>query len=175
MVTSDLTALPDLLTLSATTLPAWTDALGSLMMREASSLLWRLPADYIFVRPDPYHAEEALKALAQGQATSRDVSLLWSQALRTVGLAACETDRVLVLQGGDPAEVTALLAYLHTAHALPELVWIPDSPADAGVVSGLYGAVRTGLCLPSDPQKQTEAKAAYAAVAPIGRAVVLWP
>lgn len=173
LMPSDLTHLPDPLTLSATDLPAWMDKLEALVKRDAATLLWRLPADYAFLRPDPYHAEEALKVAAQGQATPRDKSLLWSQALRTVGLVAREADRVLLLQGGDPAEITALLAYLHSTRALPHLVWIPDRPADAGAISGLYGSVRTGLCLPADPQRKTEAIAAYAAVAPIGRAVTL--
>ena len=129
----------------------------------------RLPADYAFVRPDPYHATEALKGAAAGGAYHRD--MLVTQALRVSGGIAVSRGITLVLTGGTPENILPLLAYLAGCGNLPHTVWMPDDPAHAASVSGLYAAVDTGYVL-SSRDAEADLRASYAAVAPIGRAVV---
>ena len=131
-----------------------------------------LPTDYTFRRPDPYHAGEALREISvEGRG---DVSLLLTQALRVLGGAAIARDVTLVLRGGAPEAILSLLAYLAECAHLPRMVWLPDDPAHAAAVSGLYASVGTGYVLPANLSPEMEGKiaASYAAVAPIGRAIV---
>jgi hypothetical protein len=55
------------------------------------------------------------------------------------------------------------------------MVWLPDDPAHAEAVSGLYSEVGTGYTVEKGPSPEvTESrKAAYAKAAPIGRATLL--
>ena len=129
----------------------------------------RLPADYAFVRPDPYHATEALKGAAEGRAFDKD--MLVTQALRVCGGIAAARGITLILVGGVPETVLPLLAYLAGCGNLPHTVWMPDDPEHAAHVSGLYTTVDTGYVL-SPRDTEADLRASYAAVAPIGRAVV---
>ncbi len=130
---------------------------------------FRLPADYGFRRPDPYHVAEALRI--------SDRDLLLTQALRVWGEAACSHDVILLLMGGAPDVVLDVLAYLFDHDRLPHLTWLPDDPAHAAWISGIYPTVGTGYVLPAEslPSEEREARFAYAAVAPIGRAVIYMP
>jgi hypothetical protein len=110
--------------------------------------------------------------------TAGECSILTAQALRVWGQALVKEGREscrILIRGGTPEAVTALLAYLQASKALSSLVWIPDDPTHAEAVSGLYGAVGTGYALPDgiSDRKAVNIKAAYAAVAPVGRAVIL--
>ena len=104
-------------------------------------------------------------------------NLLLTQALRVWGRALTrgENPPRLILRGGDPAAVTALCAYLAAAKGLAPMTWIPNDPTHAEALSGLYGHVGTGYALPKgiSSQEAEAIQAAYAAVAPIGRAVIL--
>jgi hypothetical protein len=55
------------------------------------------------------------------------------------------------------------------------MVWLPDDPAQAETVSGLYSEVGTGYTVAkgSSPEVTESRKAAYAKAAPIGRATLL--
>jgi hypothetical protein len=55
------------------------------------------------------------------------------------------------------------------------MTWIPDDPAHAEAVSGLYPQVGTGYSVSEgEPAEVTESKkTTYAKVAPVGRAVVI--
>jgi hypothetical protein len=57
------------------------------------------------------------------------------------------------------------------------MVWLPDDPAHAEAVSGLYSEVGTGYTVEkgSSPEVTESQKAAYAKAAPIGRATLLIP
>ncbi len=143
-----------------------------------SDFLYTLPADYAFTRPNPYHANLAVQKIARGEAlTAKERDLLITQALRVWGLALVgkETVSLLLLQGGSPEALTALLAYLSPSKALPAMTWLPDDPAQAGGVSGLYPEVGTGYAAKDgEPAEVTEKKKrAYARTAPIGRAILL--
>ena len=127
-----------------------------------------LPADYAFVRPDPYHATQALQGAAEGRPF--DHAMLLTQTLRVCGGIAAARGITLVLVGGAPETILPLLAYLAGCGNLPHTVWMPDDPAHAAHVSGLYTAVDTGYVL--SPNTREDVRDAYAAVAPIGRAVV---
>lgn len=170
----DICPLPDPCMVQADSLGAWSDALAALLPAsltagegdgDFAALL--LPEDYAFVRPDPYRAGLAVGKVAAGTGlTARERDLLLTQSLRVWGLASF--GGTILLQGGRPDAVVALLEYLRTAKALPSLVWIPRNPADAGAVSGLYTGVGTGFA-----EDDGDARAVYASAAPIGCAVML--
>ena len=107
--------------------------------------------------------------------TAKERDLFITQALRVWGLALVGREASLLLQGGEPEAVAALLAYLAASKALPRMVWFPDDPAQAEAVSGLYPEVGTGYTVAEDyPTEVTEnKKAAYAKVAPVGQATLL--
>ena len=159
--------LPEPREVRAGDLSAWSHALVAALPEDGRYVRLDIPSDYAFVRPDPYHAGQAVGRIAQGDALTRvERDLLLAQALRVWGLAGVGGS--LLLCGGRACEMVALLHYLHTVKALPPLVWIPDDPADAGAVSGLYSHVGTGYV-----RRDGKEGVAYAAVAPMGRAVVL--
>lgn len=172
----DLTQLPNPTEVQAPDLTAWSQALKKALPTDTSPALCVLSDDYAFTRPNPYHAGLAVGKVAQGEAlTAQERDLLMTQALRVWGLALAgkepNTAPLLLLRGGSPDAVTALLAYLAASKALPSTAWIPDDPAHAAAVSGLYATVRTGYAVrPDDPDG---AKRAYAAVAPLGCGVAL--
>ena len=128
----------------------------------------RLPADYAFVRPDPYHATRALQGAAEDRPF--DYAMLLTQALRVCGGIAAARGITLILVGGVPETILPLLAYLAGCGNLPHTVWMPDDPVHAAHVSGLYTTVDTGYVV--SPNTREDVRDAYAAVAPIGRAVV---
>ena len=165
----ELTALPDPTAIGGESPEAWSRALeAALLEAEAGqrTVVFTLPDGYHFLRPDPYHAGLVVGKAFRGEVlTDGERDLLFAQALRVWGL--CTPSRPILLRGGDPSAVTALLAYLEASKALPSLVWIPDDPADAGAVSGLYSRVGTGYWQGEENEK------AYAAVAPIGRATAV--
>ncbi len=134
-----------------------------------------LPFDADFRRPDPFHAALALRSATQGVAGDVARDILLAQALRILGEAILGRDTTLLLTGGKPETVLALLDYLRGCRRLPQTVWLPADPADAAHVCGLYAEVRTGYTVtPADfPAAAATKRAAYAAVAPIGCAVEL--
>lgn len=172
-----LSPLPNPLTLTAGNLGAWSKALESALAEAGSAPLFALPPAYIFTRPDPYHANQALTKLSEGQALSpTETNLLLTQALRVWGQRATKGNwaGTLYLQGGEGSAIAALLAYLQASKALPPMVWIPRDPAEAGGISGLYPCVGTGMNLTDcEPQESEIRLARYAASAPLGRAVVV--
>lgn len=166
-------ALCDPLSLTAENLGQWTKLLETALESAVGLPCISLPSDYTFVRPDPYHAGEALRRMARGESLDpRETHLLLTQALRTWGLYAVRHDRTLCVGGGSAESMTALLAYLDTSRALTSLVWLASNPTDAGQISGLYTRVTTGLDLRNHPNPD-ELTARYAAVAPLGRAVMV--
>jgi hypothetical protein len=174
----DCRSLPDPLALRSFELDGWSQALEASLSTDGTPVLYTLPADYAFTRPNPYHANLAVGKLYGGEPlTHGERNLLITQALRVWGLALGGGKTFLLLQGGEPETVTALLAYLVTAKALPRIVWIPDDPAYAEAVSGLYSEVGTGYAVEkgSSPEVTESRKAAYAKAAPIGRATLLIP
>ncbi len=176
LIGAELTVLPAPETVQGENLGAWTRELEAALTAGGVHPLCRLPEDYEFVRPDPYHAGEALRKRSGGEELSaHERNLLWTQALRVWGLATVRRGGNLLVRGGSPAEVTALLAYLDSSRALPKLVWIPTDPTHAGAVSGLYATVGTGVDLSSctTDREQKARLTAYAAVAPLGRGVVI--
>lgn len=176
LTAAELIQLPSPQTAQGENLGTWTREMEETLTADGMHPLCRLPEDYEFVRPDPYHAGEALRRRGSGEAlASRDRDLLWTQALRVWGLAAVRRGEALLVQGGAPAAVTALLAYLNSSRALPKLVWIPAYPAHAGEVSGLYPCVGTGVDLASctTDEERTARLAAYAATVPLGCGVIL--
>ena len=175
----DLTRLPDPLMIKASDLPAWSKALEG-CLSSAAPALFALPHGYTFARPNPYHAGLAVGKVSRGEELTRsEEDLLITQALRVWGIALSKRETgdtsALFLRGGEPATVISLLAYLDASGALPSLVWIPHDPAFAGEVSGLYSRVGTGYAeeRTDTPETIEDKKRAYAAVAPVGRAVVL--
>ncbi len=175
---NDLTRLPVPTEVKAPDLSAWSAALESALPADDVPALFSLPEDYAFTRPNPYHANLAVgRGDAGNELTHHERDLLVTQALRVWGQAMLKKswNGMLILRGGEPEAVTALLAYLDTSRALPTLVWIPDDPADAEVVSGLYASVATGVDLSrcSSSEDRERKISAYAAVAPIGRAMVV--
>lgn len=174
----DCACLPNPLVIQASDLTAWSQALEAALPADGSPALFTLPESYAFTRPNPYHANLAVGKTARGEAlTAKERDLLITQALRVWGLAWVGKDTSLLLQGGTPEGVTALLAYLSASKALPHMVWLPDDSAQAGIVSGLYPEVGTGYtAAKGEPLEVTESrKVAYAKVAPIGRATLLIP
>lgn len=174
----DCTVLPDPITIQAPDLTAWSEALTNALPKGGAPALYTLPEGYAFTRPNPYHANLAVGKAASGEAlTPKERELLITQALRVWGLALTgkEASPPWLLQGGTPEAVTALLAYLSASKALPATVWILDHPIQAETVSGLYPQVGTGYAVATDdsPETAENKKAAYAAAAPGGRAILL--
>ncbi len=174
---TDCTPLPDPIAIQAHDLTAWSESLTNALPKGGTPALYTLPADHVFTRPNPYHANLAVKKAGSGESlTAKERALLVTQALRVWGLAivGMETAPLLLLQGGAPDAVTALLAYLSVSKALPKMVWLPDDPAHAGSVSGLYPDVGTGYTVKGETAEVTEnRKRAYAKDAPIGWATIL--
>ena len=174
----ELSTLPTPTEVRAPDLASWSAVLEDALPLSGDCIL-TLDGDYTFVRPNPYHADLAVRRLMNGEIlTIREHSLLVTQALRVWGQALVKkggTAPRVLLRGGAPEAVTALLAYLQASKALPSLVWLPHDPAHADAVSGLYRAVRTGYVLPDgiSSREAEDIQATYAAVAPLGRAVIL--
>ena len=174
----DCARLPNPLAIQAPDLTAWSTALEAALPTDGSPALFTLPEGYTFTRPNPYHANLAVGKTARGEAlTAKERDLLVTQALRVWGLAWAGKETSFLLQSGTPEAVTALLAYLSASKALPCMVWIPDDPAQAEALSGLYPEVGTGYTVTKgEPLEITESrKAAYAKTAPVGRATLLIP
>lgn len=172
----DCARLPNPLAIQAPDLTVWSQALVTALPADGVPALLTLPADYAFTRPNPYHANLAVGKTARGEAlTAKERDLLITQALRVWGLAWAGKETFILLRGGTPEGVNALLAYLSASKALCPMVWIPNDPAQAGAVSGLYPEVGTGYTVEKGaPFEVTESmKAAYAKAAPIGRATLL--
>ena len=165
---SAVTHLPNPREIPAPDPAAWTEAMEAVLAAAGPYPAVSLPAEYAFVRPNPYHATLALQK--EGELSPRERDLLLTQALRVWGMAALRADTPLLLRGGRAEAVTALLTSLRGARALPSLVWIPNEPSMAEAVSGLYAAVRTGYVW---DEREPSRAAAYARVAPAGRAVIL--
>ena len=175
---TDCRPLPDPFALRASEITAWSQALEAALVTNAHHFLYALPGDYSFTRPDPYHANLAVGKLYSGEPlTYGERNLLITQALRVWGLALVRGGMPSLLQGGKPEAVTALLAYLATSNALPRMVWLPHVPTYAEAVSGLYPEVGTGYAVTEGESGEAaeKKKAAYAMIAPIGRATVLIP
>ena len=173
---TDCAPLLNPMAIHASDLTAWSHALEDALPTDDTPALYTLPADYIFTRPDPYHAGLAIGKWYGGEPlTPKEGDLLITQALRVWGLALVGRGSTLLLHGGAPDPVTALLAYLAASKALPPMTWIPDDPAQAAAVSGLYPQVGTGYtATEGEPAEVTEnKKRAYAQAAPIGRATLL--
>lgn len=178
-----LTPLPDPIAVKAPDPAAWSQALEAVLPESGRTAVLSLPDDYVFTRPNPYHAGLAVRRVADGEAlTKQERDLLTTQALRVWGLAILRvpseapiTIPPLILGNGSPEAVTALLAYLDASKALPPMVWVPHDSADAAAVSGLYATVRTGYAVTTtdSPELADEKMRAYAAAAPIGRAMVV--
>ena len=165
--TESITPLPDPLKVRSEDLRAWSAELETALPPcGIASVI--LPENYVFVRPDPYHAALAVGKTAQGELlTDSEGHLLVTQALRVWGLASVRLGTTLLLRGGTPSAVRFLLAYMDTSRALPEVVWIPKDPIHAGEISGLYPTVRTGMIASASPSHRRD----YAAVAPVGACV----
>jgi hypothetical protein len=172
---TDCARLPDPIAIQAPDLTAWSESLTNALPKGGTPVLYTLPADYVFTRPNPYHANLAVQKAGSGESlTAKERNLLVTQALRVWGLALVGGELPLLLQGGAPEAVTALLAYLSVSKALPKMVWLSDDPAQAGAVSGLYPDVGTGYTVKGETAEVTEnRKRAYAKDAPIGRATIL--
>lgn len=172
---TDCARLPDPIAIQAPDLTAWSESLTNALPKGGTPVLYTLPADYVFTRPNPYHANLAVQKAGSGEfLTAKERDLLVTQALRVWGLALVVGELPLLLQGGAPEAVTALLAYLSVSKALPKMVWLSDDPAQAGAVSGLYPDVGTGYTVKGETAEVTEnRKRAYAKDAPIGRATIL--
>lgn len=171
------TRLPDPVAIQAPDLTVWSQALVTALPADGVPALVTLSADYTFTRPNPYHANLAVGKIARGEAlTAKERDLLITQALRVWGLAWAGKDTSrLLLQGGTPEGVTALLAYLDASKALCPMVWIPEDPAQAEAVSGLYPEVGTGYTVEkgASPEVTESRRITYAKAAPIGRATLL--
>lgn len=170
--------LPHPLEVTPRDMGGWTKKMESAFADSGLHPSITLPDDFVFTRPDPYHVGEVLRLLRDGGTptpTQRD--LLYPQALRVWGQTACKQrwQGRLCLLGGQGGEVVRLLEYLQSAKALTEIRWFPRDVSEAGLVSGLYACVGTGVDLSacSNDQQKQEKIACYAAVAPLGRAVIL--
>lgn len=175
---ADLIRLPHPTAVQAPDLAAWSEALEAALPTDGTPALLTLPTGYAFTRPNPYHAGLAVGKVHRGEdLTPAEEALLLTQALRVWGLALvrrADPPRLL-LQGGDPTAVTALCAYLAASKALAPMTWIPTDPTHVEALWGLYDGVGTGYTLPYGiaPEEAASIRADYAAVAPIGRAVIL--
>ncbi len=175
---ADTVALPDPMTLAAdgalTDPDAYATHLRAAVSRAGAPVCLALPAAYAYVRPDPYHAALALRAVAEGRATDRDRDLLVAQTLRVIGEMPPNAAPTVLLRGGRPDAILPLFSYLADCNRLPRAVYIPADPADVAPVVGLYATVGTGYAVSASdtPTARRDKEAAYAAVAPIGKAVV---
>lgn len=177
--------LSDPVSIQAPDLRGWSYTLETLIPTDGTSVILSLPEDYTFVRPDPYHAQLAVQKAASGEAlTGEERHLLMAQTLRVWGLvlqkkAPGKLSRheipPVILEGGTPDGVVPLLLYLQASKALPPMAWLPHNPAHAEAVSGLYAAVKTGyaICVTQPPEVEEGKRRAYAAVAPVGAAIIL--
>ena len=178
---SQLSPLPDPLTVGGESLGEWTRAWENALTACPTHSAFSLPDSYAFRRPDPYHAAEVLGKQTKGIPLAIDeINLLAAQALRVWGqwrLRMKGPATPLLLRGGDAEAVQALLAYLQASRALAPLIWIPYHPNHVEPVSGLYACVETGLDLSATySHEQCESLAqAYRKIAPWGRATVLLP
>lgn len=175
---TDCAPLPDPIAIQDPDLTAWSEFLTNALPKGGTPALYTLPADYVFTRPNPYHANLAVQKSAGGEfLTPKERDLLVTQALRVWGLAlvGMETAPLLLLRGGAPDAVTPLLAYLSASKALPCTVWLPEGPTHAGSVSGLYPQVGTGYTVTAGESAEVteNKKEAYAKTAPIGQATLL--
>jgi hypothetical protein len=171
--------------IQASDLLSWSRVWENYCTADDRPLLLPLPEDYVFVRPDPYHAGLAVQKAAGGEAlTVKERDLLVTQALRVWGLALRKKpegknsrDKIppVILEGGTPEALVPLLMYLQLSDALPYTIWIPHDPTCAEAVSGLYATVKTGytVSMTDLPEDVEDRRRAYAAVAPIGAAVIL--
>lgn len=173
VLTADaLCPLPDPAAVKAPDLDAWSDALSAALPADGRLPLFSLSNEYGFVRPDPYHAGLAVRKAWEGEAlTDREMDLLRTQALRVWGQTLVQRGGGLLLEGGTPETVSALLYYLDRSRALAETAWIPVEPAQAAGISGLYPGVRTGYR--QDRESDSQAARAYAAAAPLGRGIAV--
>ncbi len=179
LAADDLPALPDPAAVveEGDDLSAWSHRLGA-ALPEVGVAMVALPTDYTFIRPDPYHAAEALHTVgkaARGVTGAAARDLLLTQALRVWGECALPRGVTLLFRGGAPAAVAAALDYLSACDRLPDVVYIPDRPTDVAPLVGIFPRVRTGYAVRATdtPAEMNEKRRAYAAVAPLGRAVVL--
>lgn len=171
----DLITLPHPVAVKAPDLSTWSAMLEAALPTGEAPVLLALSEDYAFIRPNPYHVNLAVgKAETGAELTHQERDLLMTQALRVWGQLGWGH---ILLCGGRPEEVNSLLVYLNASKTLPALTWIPDNPADAGAVSGLYACVGTGFrCKGESGESEESGEGAakdYASVAPVGRAVIL--
>lgn len=86
----------------------------------------------VFVRPDPYHAGEALAAALAGRVIDRETAALWRcQLARILGRAYAARHIPLLLHTGKGT--AELLAYLSRERALPQVVSDADAPCGAAM------------------------------------------
>jgi hypothetical protein len=175
LAAEEIVRLPDPASVPCGDPQEWSHVLETALTGEYA--LFSLPETYRFIRPNPYHAGIAIAKAAVGESlTENEENLLMTQAMRVWGLwmAQGKWDGTLLLRGGRTADVTALLTYLDRSKGLSRIVWIPDSPAEAGEVSGLYPDVGTGVDLSAcRTEEEQMLLGTYAEVAPIGRAVAI--
>ncbi len=165
----DLADLPHPLSVKAADLTAWSSALEDALPADGRIAAVYLPDGYAFTRPNPYHANLAVKKIYAGEKpTKAEGDLLVTQAFRVWGMDSASRGVTLLLRAGTPDAVMSLLDYLSTSRALPSMIWIPQNPSDAGAVSGLYRTVRTGMTVTADGKAD---RFRYAAAAPIGTCV----
>ncbi len=155
---------------------AWTTTLTEALPPAGKPCLLTLPKEYTFVRPDPYHVGLALRRPAH-ERSGDEQALLLSQAARVLGETLTAHEDTLLLRVLTPSalEVLPLLTYLRDAGRLPDTVYLSEDPADAATLSGRMTRLRTGVILPADTTTAATATtlAAYARLAPIGRAILL--
>lgn len=121
-----LSSLPELSSLvetQARSRLAWekeiADTLDAMKKQGKSHFLFTVPEDYTFVRPDPYHVDQAIAAEVRKEET-RD--LLLSQCLRQLFLLSAMHGITPVLHLRGRAEpILALLTFLGRSIALPRL------------------------------------------------------
>ena len=170
--------LPEPSRLTAENLGAWTSIWETILTEGGDFFVLDIPQDYRFVRPNPYHAGEAIrKAYSRELLSESEQYLLLTQSIRVFGQWALRTKAQshLILRGGESEAILPLLAYLQSSRSLASMVWLPRDPTEAEAVSGLYACVRTGMdlsdgtaCVGDDPRIP-----AYRKIAPWGAAVIL--
>ncbi len=176
--------LPDPLSLiqAGDGLADWTARLQALLTAAPCLpyAFFSLPPTYTFIRPDPYHAAEAIRAVADrsvAHVDDRARDLLLTQALRIWGETAAAASLALLVQIRQSANILPLLDYLHTVDRLPSMVLLPSDDADPRILAplvGLYASVRTGLMMvdaSESPEMRQARLGAYEKVAPSGRRV----
>ncbi len=190
---ADMVPLPDVVELARVSekhdhlsafdrLTVWSECIcRSLPSDGVRPLLVVLPSDYVYRRPDPYHVRLVLEAATgEDELPVLDCQLLLTQALRLVGEHLCACGGVMVLQGGSAWQVRDLLLYLSASDRLPDTVWCTDASvkeiSSLAYVSGLFPCLQTGIVqtLADSSESLCKKMAAYSAIAPIGRAVILY-